>query len=144
MQYRDSDDVDFTDPVEYARYYLHIEEFFPVFTAQSCEACHEGGAYGVPDQSKSMPAVQSASFQWNVERNIGSVPPAMTGPASMSCGGCHRGAFINEDAAGDLAAWNAHTGAFGTYVDAEDPNSPGDPDENIVYGIIDKIMEMFQ
>jgi OmcA/MtrC family decaheme c-type cytochrome len=145
MQYFDSDSVDFTDPVEYARYYLHIEEFFPVFTAQACEACHDGGSFNVPDQSQSMPAVQSASYEWNVDRSIGSIPAAMTGPASMSCGGCHRAALINDDAAGALSSFNAHTQAFGTYVDAETEDDEGELDVNdsIVYGIIDKLMTMF-
>jgi OmcA/MtrC family decaheme c-type cytochrome len=145
MQEFYSDDVDFTDPVEYARYYLHIGEFFPVFTAQSCEACHEGGTYNVPDQSKSMPAVQSASYEWNVDRNIGSLPAAVTGPASTACGACHRAAYINEDAAGELGAFNAHTGTFGTYVNAETEDDEGESDVNdeIVYGIIDKIMTLF-
>ena len=43
-----------------------------------------------------------------------------------------------DDAAGDLAAWNAHTGAFGTLVE----NS--EPDDAVLYGVIDKIMSLFE
>jgi len=135
----DTQNIDFTDPVEKARYELHIEEFFPVFTAQSCEACHttKPGVFNVPDQSKSMAAMLSAAREWNVPRNIGAVPSYVTGPASMACGGCHRATFINEDAAGELASWNAHTQAFGTLVTSTDQSTT-------VYGVITKIMDMFQ
>jgi len=146
MQYFDTDEVDFADPVEDARYKLHIEEFFPVFTAQACEACHEPGVFNVPDQSKSMPALLSKSFEVNVDRNIGMVPEYVTGPASMSCGGCHRAELINEDAAGALTSFNAHTQAFGTYVENDDDasDSPAAPADEVLYGVIYKIMSMFK
>ena len=70
-------------------------------------------------------------------RNIGTVAETVTGPASRACGGCHRADLINADLAGDLAAWNAHTEAFGTYVE-------NDEDDLVLYGIIDKIMSMFK
>jgi hypothetical protein len=71
------------------------------------------------------------------DRNIGSVPEYVTGPASRACGGCHRADLINADLAGDLAAFNAHTAAFGTLVENDD-------DDAVLYGIIDKIMSMFE
>jgi OmcA/MtrC family decaheme c-type cytochrome len=133
----DLDDVvNADDPVETARNALHIEHAFPYFTAQACEACHVAGTYNVPDQSQSMPGVLSAS--WDIaDRNIGTVPEAVTGPASRACGGCHRAELINEDKAGDLASFNAHTEAFGTYVE-------NDADDLTLYGIIDKIMTWFE
>lgn len=48
-----------------------------------------------------------------------------------------RADFINADAAGDLASFNAHTEAFGTYVDTED-------DYVNLFAIIDKIMTLFE
>ncbi|NOR36982.1 MAG: hypothetical protein GQ577_09555 [Woeseiaceae bacterium] len=134
----DLDDVaEDDDPVFNARTDLHKHHTFPYFTAQACEACHVEGTYNVPDQAKSMPGVLSAS--WDIaDRNIGTVPEAVTGPASRACGGCHRADdMINADLAGDLASFNAHTEAFGTFVENDD-------EDVVLFGIIDKIMSMFE
>lgn len=140
------------DPVFAARYDEHINHTFPNFTIKNCEACHLEGTYNVPEQSKSLPGVLSASDDpatWYemvgglaVEdpagRNIsGSVPEFVTGPASRACGGCHRADLINADRAGDLAAFNAHTEAGGTFVE-------NDAEDTILFGIIDKIMSLFE
>jgi OmcA/MtrC family decaheme c-type cytochrome len=116
----DIDEVDFTDPVEALQYEHHIHTLFPRF-GTDCESCHNPGTYGVPDQSKSMPARLSDSETvtgW--DRNIGYVPAVVTGPAATACGGCHRAELINEDDAGGLAALNAHTKAFGYSVEDDD------------------------
>jgi hypothetical protein len=84
-----------------------------------------------------MPHLMSASDTWNVDRNIGDVPEYVAGPASAACGGCHRAEFIKEDNAGELASFNGHTGTFGTLAE-------NDGDDEVLYGIIDKIMSMFQ
>jgi OmcA/MtrC family decaheme c-type cytochrome len=124
------------DPVLDARNAQHIVHTFPNFTIRNCESCHIAGTYNVPDQAKSMPGVLSAS--WDIaDRNIGSLPEYVTGPASRACGGCHRADLINPDLAGDLASLNAHTKAFGTL-------EVNDDDDMVVFGIIDKIMSMFQ
>ena len=179
----DTDDVfEEFDPVFSKRYDQHINHVFPNFTIRNCEGCHFEGTYNVPDQSQSMPGVQSTSFEvltWyemvssgrvcsttntqvctitddcpagetcvgNIPssiamedpagRNIGTVASYVTGPASRACGGCHRGRLINDDAAGDLGSFNAHTQVNGTYV-------PNDPDDEVLYGVIDKIMSMFE
>ena len=203
----DTDDVfEEFDPVFSKRYDQHINHVFPNFTIRNCEGCHFEGTYNVPDQSQSMPGVQSTSFEvltWyemvssrtcsttttqscastadcpqgtcsvttatmcNVNsdcpatetcnggetcvsnipssiakqdpagRNIGTVASYVTGPASRACGGCHRGRLINDDAAADLASWNAHTQVNGTYV-------PNDPDDEVLFGVIDKIMWSFE
>jgi len=75
-------------------------------------------------------------------RNIsGSVPEFVTGPASRACGACHRADLINPDLAGDLAAFNAHTEAGGTFVE----NEPVDGEDDVIlYGVIDKIMSLFK
>jgi len=139
------------DPVFAARYDEHINHTFPNFTIKNCEACHNPGTYNVPDQSESLPGVLSASDSpatWyemvgglavedSAGRNIGTVPEFVTGPASRACGGCHRADLISADLAGDLAAFNAHTEAGGTYVE-------NDEDDVILYGIIDKIMSLFE
>ena len=124
------------DPVFNARTQQHLQHTFPNFTIMNCEGCHIAGTYNVPDQSQSMPGVLSAS--WNIaDRNIGTVAETVTGPASRACGGCHRADLINADLAGDLASFDAHTEAFGTHEE-------NDEDDLILYGIIDKIMSMFE
>ena len=70
-------------------------------------------------------------------RNIGTVASYVTGPASRACGGCHRGRLINDDAAGALGSFNSHTQVNGTYV-------PNDPDDEVLFGVIDKLMSMFE
>jgi hypothetical protein len=45
--------------------------------------------------------------------------------------------MLNKDHAGDLAGFNAHTDAFGTYVENDD-------DDEVLFGIIDKIMTWFE
>jgi hypothetical protein len=124
--------------------------------------------YNVPDQSESMPGVLSTSSPvktWYemvdrevtegcnpcipetiaVEvpegRNIGAVPEQVTGPASRACGACHRARLINADDAGALAAFNAHTKAGGTYVENDAAN---DPPDQVLFGVIDKIMTLFE
>jgi OmcA/MtrC family decaheme c-type cytochrome len=157
------------DPVFAKRYDQHIKHVFPNFTINNCEACHvtaganDGGGgtypvvYNVPDQSESMPGVLSATYDLETwygvypeddplegltfedpsGRNIGVIPPYVTGPASRSCGGCHRARLINQDEAGTLASWNSHTDSFGTY-------SENDDEDEVLFGIIDKIMSMFE
>jgi len=128
-----------TDPVFNARNEMHKTHVFPNFTALSCEGCHKAGTFNVPDQSKSMFGVLRES--WTLDdpnaRTIGTIPEYVTGPASRACGGCHRANMVIEDAAGDLATFNAHTDAFGTLEENDD-------DELVLYGIIDKIMSMFE
>ncbi len=128
--------VDATDAVEVARTELHMGHGFPTFSITGCEACHVAGTFNVPDQSKSMPGLLSASDDIP-DRNIGTVPEAVTGPASRACGGCHRADMINEDHAGELASFDAHTGTFGTYAE-------NDADDAVVFGIVDKIMSWFE
>ncbi len=60
----------------------------------------------------------------------------VTGPASRACGGCHRADLIIEDAAGELASFDAHTQMGGTYVE-------NDAEDTVLYGVIDKIMSLF-
>ena len=136
----DEDDVyNADDPVFNARNEQHKHHTFPNFTALSCEACHVSDVYNVPDQSQSMPGVLRAS--WTLDdpsvRAIGTIPEYVTGPASRACGGCHRADMVVHDAAGDLASFNANTGSFGTLEENDD-------DDLILYGIIDKIMGMFE
>jgi len=130
----DSGDVDFTDPVEAARYALHIEHTFPNFTIQSCKGCHvNDSVINVPDQRESMGGLLSRADTWNVQRDIGAVPAYLTGPASRACGACHRAEMINEDAAGDLASFNGHVQTNGYLIE----------DTSILYQAIDKIQSLF-
>jgi OmcA/MtrC family decaheme c-type cytochrome len=133
----DTNRIDFTDPVEAARYNLHIEHVFPNFTIQNCKGCHVDGAatFNVPDQRTSMAGLLSGSSTWNVARNIGTVPSYLTGPASRACGSCHRADFIKEDAAGDLAAFNGHVETNGYLVEGTSTS--------VLYQAIDKIQSLF-
>jgi OmcA/MtrC family decaheme c-type cytochrome len=146
------------DPVLSKRYDQHIQHIFPNFTARNCEACHLPGTYNVPDQSKSLPGVLSASddvLTWyemvstggNIPstiavevadgRNIGTVTETVTGPASRACGGCHRAHAIKADNAGTLASFNEHTKAGGTLVE-------NDSSDVMLFLVIEKIMSMFE
>jgi OmcA/MtrC family decaheme c-type cytochrome len=119
FQVFDIGDIDFSDPVEALEHQHHVQAEFPRFGIMNCESCHNPGMYGVPDQSKSLPAVLSASDDV-ADRNIGTVPSVVTGPAARACGACHRAEFIKADDAGGLAAFNAHTQVFGYRVEEDD------------------------
>ena len=139
----DVDNVDFTDPVEAAKYQEHIEFLFPDFATINCEACHtneravDNGtrvAYDVPDQSKSMPGVLSGTDE------ISGVVPATTpsvvvGPAARACGACHRAEDLNEDGAGEYIALNQHMESFGYRLQAK---------TGVIDTVIKTIMSMFQ
>ncbi len=157
------------DPVLAKRYDQHINHTFPRFTIRNCEACHLAGTYNVPDQVKSMPGVLSAGYDpatWYtmvdrelteacdpcipetiaVENPAGrriSGPSAeyVTGPASRARGGCHRADLINADLASELASFNAHAKMDGTYVENEVVE--GEPEDVILFAVIDKIMTLF-
>jgi hypothetical protein len=139
----DPGDIDFTDPVEAARYDLHTSHIFPLFTKLACEGCHvdDAAKYDVPDQSKSMPGLLSASDSFKGrDRAIGTVPSYVTGPGSRACGSCHKSMAINADEAGDLMSIYAHVGQNGYLID----NATANPTTTAwVYRVIDKIMALF-
>jgi OmcA/MtrC family decaheme c-type cytochrome len=143
----DIGDVDPADPVEVKRTEAHKKHKFPFFTALACEGCHVDDfvagevRYNVPDQFESMPGVSAAS-DTVADRSIGSIPEYVTGPASRSCGSCHRAVMINKDHAGTLASFNAHTETFGTY--AENLVDDDGSEDKVLFGIIDKIMTWFE
>ncbi len=147
----DEDDVyNGNDPVDEARNTLHKGHTFPNFTSLSCEGCHvtNMSKYDVPDQALSMPGAQSDS--WTLldpsDRMIGTVPEAVQGAGSRACGSCHRAELIKIDAAGDLAAFDAHTAAFGSFIENAPKDEDGDglEEEPVLFGIVDKIMGLFQ
>ena len=133
----DINEIDFTDPVQALHYKDHVGFAYPTHGITNCVACHDAGTFDVPDQSKSLPGVLSASDP--VEgRSIGDMPESVTGPASRACGSCHRAELINEDAAGELAMFDAHTEQGGYLVDGgEDP-------DGLLLTIIDEIMALFK
>ena len=139
----DVDEVDFNDPVEKAKYEEHTEFLFPDFAAINCERCHTDeravdngsrGTFDIPDQSKSMPGLLSATDE---SPGISDTPEVVVGPAARACGGCHRAAFINEGDAGGYVTFNEHTKRFGYRVENDD-------DDNMLYTIINYIMGLFQ
>jgi OmcA/MtrC family decaheme c-type cytochrome len=143
----DIGDIDFTDPVEAARYDLHVGHVFPNFTIKNCEACHTTSGddapvtYDVPDQSESFAGLESASDTVNVPRNIGGVPQYVVGPANRACGGCHRAALITADDASGLFAFNAHTDMGGYTI--ENPPVTAEEPVAYVYQMIEKILSFF-
>ncbi len=139
MQPFDIGSVDFADPVDALHYEHHIESVYPNFTVLNCESCHNAGKYDVPDQARSLPGLTSkAATLKGATRNIGAVPAYVTGPASRACGSCHRAKMINEDQAGELAAFNEHTASFGTLIDATDSGT------SKLDQAIQKIMALFK
>ncbi len=135
----DIGDVDFTDPVEAAQYDIHIEHNLPTFTAKSCEACHNEGTYEIPDQTKSLPGLLSASDSVEGrDRAIGDVPEVATGPGARACGGCHRAMAITDDDANKLAAFYSHMKSGGYVLAVE-----GDETEFIM-AVIGDIMAYFK
>jgi OmcA/MtrC family decaheme c-type cytochrome len=131
----DIGEIDFTDPVEAKRYGLHVEHTYPNFTIKNCQSCHESGKFDVPDQSKAMPGLFSASAELTgKDRAIAGVPSYVAGAGSRACAGCHRAEMINVDAAGELASLNAHTEQNGVLVENE---------EDYLYQVINKIMGYF-
>jgi len=116
----DIGDVDFTDPVAAAQYDIHVEHNLPTFTAKSCEACHNEGTYEIPDQTKSLPGLLSASDTVEGrDRAIGDVPEVATGPGARACGGCHRAMAITDDDANKLAAFYSHMKSGGYVLEVE-------------------------
>jgi hypothetical protein len=118
----DTGDVNFGNAVESMFYDLKIEAHYPTFGNNNCVSCHVTGKFNVPDQSKSLPGVFSASDYpltgWT--RNIGTVPSYIAGPASRACGACHRAELIKEDRAVDLASFNSHTRTNGYLLEGAD------------------------
>lgn len=155
----DIQEIDFADPVEAARYDLHIGHVFPNFTIKNCEACHvTSGAlvpgtdpadnirypvvYNVPNQAESVAGLESASATITGRtREIGGVPQYVVGPANRACGGCHRAELIKLDDADGLFAFNSHTN-MGGYTIEQPPVSDEEP-VYYVYQMIEKIMSFF-
>ena len=93
-------------------------------------------SYNAADQSKSMFGVLQSS--WDIaDRSIGTIPESVTGPSSRACGACHSANMVIDDRAGDLAAFNPHPDAFGTFEENDD-------DGLVLYGSIDKSMGVFE
>jgi OmcA/MtrC family decaheme c-type cytochrome len=116
----DVGDIDFTDPVKALHYEDHTELFpYPTHGIGNCESCHVAGAYNVPDQTKSLSGVFSASDDV-AGRSISDVPSYISGPGSRACGACHRAVMIIEDNAGELGSFNQHTQSGGYLLLADD------------------------
>ncbi|UCC88729.1 MAG: hypothetical protein JSV81_05325, partial [Anaerolineales bacterium] len=135
----DIGDINFAEPVEALHYEHHIGFPYPTHGITDCESCHTPGTNNVPDQSKSLPGLLSASDaveSW--DRKIGDVPEYVTGPASRACGGCHRAVMIKEDEAGELTLFNLHTKQGGYLVE-------GGEDAGATLGtVIDEMMAIFK
>ena len=160
FQYLDTNTVDFADPVYAKRYAQHVEHGFPNFTIKNCEACHVAAtstftSYNPADQTKSMPGIESASWDLTkgwvnlatgaslpppAKRTIGNVPSYVVGPSNRACGGCHRAVLINEDAEGELISFNSHT-AMGGYTVANGKTSSG---VDYVYAMIERMMNFYK
>lgn len=127
MQQFDPGDIDWTDEEAVAEYNEEIGFVYPMFTTLACESCHYEGTYNLPDTSKSLPGLLSASdtnADW--DRAIGSVPMYVTDAATRACGGCHRAQMINADEAGALQAFYDHTATFGTTISTNSTDATSD------------------
>jgi OmcA/MtrC family decaheme c-type cytochrome len=135
----DIGDINFADPVQALHYEEHVTFPFPTHANTNCESCHVEGMYNVPDQSKSLPGLLSATDVLSgTERSLPDMPSYVTGPASRACGGCHRAVLINEDKAGELVSLMQHTKQGGYLIEAgEDPSST-------LAAVIDGIMALFE
>lgn len=135
----DIGDVNFADPVQALHYEDHVKFPFPTHANTNCEACHVNGKYNVPDQSKSLPGILSATdVLTTTTRSITDIPSYVTGPGARACGGCHRAVLINEDKANDLVSFMQHTKQGGYLIEAgENPSST-------LNGVIDEIMALFK
>jgi OmcA/MtrC family decaheme c-type cytochrome len=142
MQPFDIGDINFAEPVEALHYEHHVGFPYPTHDETNCESCRIEGTYNVPDQSKSLPGLLSASDSplsgW--DRNIGEVPTYVTGPASRACGGCHRAALINENEAGELISFNQQTKQGGYLIEeaADDQET-----QDLLMTVIDEVMAWF-
>jgi OmcA/MtrC family decaheme c-type cytochrome len=135
----DIGDIDFADPVQAMDYEHHIEFPYPKHGITDCASCHLEGTNNVPDQSKSLPGLLSASDPIKGrDRKIGDVPSYVTGPASRACGGCHRAELIKEDEAGKLLLFNLHTKQGGYLIEA------GEDATGTLGTVIDEIMAIFK
>jgi OmcA/MtrC family decaheme c-type cytochrome len=135
----DIGDINFADPLEALHYEEHVTFPFPTHANTDCAACHVAGTNNVPDQSRSLPGILSASdVVTGKERNIGEIPSYVTGPASRACGGCHRAELINEDKAGELLLFNQHIKQGGYLVEA------GEDATGTLQTVIDEIMALFK
>jgi OmcA/MtrC family decaheme c-type cytochrome len=119
----DVGDIDFSDPVAAMEYEHHTGTTYPTHGASNCASCHLDGTNNIPDQSMSLPGILSATDPiTGTDRAIGDVPSFVVGPASRACGGCHRAALINADAASELLSFMQHTKNGGYMIEAgEDP-----------------------
>jgi len=135
----DIGDIDFADPVQALHYEHHIEFPYPTHGITDCESCHNADTNNVPDQTKSLPGILSASDPINGwDRKIGEVPEYVTGPASRACGGCHRAVVIKEDEAVELIVFNQHTKQGGYLVEG------GEDATSTLGTVIDEIMAIFR
>jgi hypothetical protein len=73
-----------------------------------------------------------------LDRDIGEIPSYVTGPASRACGGCHRAALINEDAASELVSFFQHTKQGGYLIEA------GEDSAATLDKVIKEIMVIFK
>jgi len=123
----DINNFDFDNNVQAYTYLEDTRFAFPTLGRTNCEACHRPNKFNVPDQSKSLPGLLSASefpiifnnlepeFP-NGQRQIQQVDAYITGPAARACGGCHRVNWINDDNAVDLLAFYNHTATNGYLI----------------------------
>ena len=116
FQILDRQNYDLTQLVDKAEYLEHIGQQFPRF-GNDCESCHVAGMFDVPNQGMSMPGVLQSTNTVKDVRNLGPLPPSVTGPAVRACGACHRSELIKADDPTNLAVLNSHFKTFGYVVD---------------------------
>ena len=125
FQIFDVGDINFADGFEAMEYRHHTETYFPRFGlgdgATDCESCHIPGAYEPSNQTKSLPALWSATDTiTGTTRSITAKAAVVSGPGATACGGCHRAHKIVEDDGGGLNVLYGHWSQFGYLKDNVD------------------------
>ena len=139
FQVFDLGNVNFADPVEALEVEHHVNFPYPTHGVTNCESCHLKGKYEAPDQGKSLPGILSASSDNDtLTRDIAGIPATVVGPATRACGGCHRAALINEDAAGDLMVFSKHIQNGGYMIEA------GETPVATWQSVVDQVMKLFK
>lgn len=136
----DIGDINFADEMEELHYEHHIGFPYPTHGIQNCESCHIEGTYEVPDQTKSLPGLLSASDSVTTkDRAINDVPEVATGPGARACGGCHRATLITADDASGLASFYQHMEMGGYVIEVEAAS-----ENAAIMAVISDIMAYFE
>lgn len=134
----DTDEIDFSNPVEKMHYEHHVEFPYPKH-GTDCESCHLPGQHNLGDPAKYLPSLLSASNEnesWG--RKLDAEPAMVVGPATRVCGSCHKTRAINEDSNLKMELFKQHVLQNGYMIDA------GEKPADTLSAVIAKFVELFK